>query len=495
MSDDRPANETGSIAAPPSAARSESPGVLGRDGALSIDEKRRRVREMLRNAQQAMALPAARATAVGLDFAALPTYAKLTYDMASTSTSIEHAESRRFATWLNDIEADGAYSFEVPRLGGQTPEVDVERADGLRLRLLNFGSYNYLGYSTHPEVIAAAKAALDRYGLGAASSPIQSGTLALHRELERALLEHYGLVATHGVSLFSSGYGVNAGAIPAFIKPGQYVVLDRSAHVSIQEGAQLSKAKILYFRHNDPDNLDAMLARVASEQVRVLVCTEGVFSADGDFGRLREMVAICKRHGAAILVDEAHSILVAGEHGRGVCEAAGVLEDIDLIVVTFSKGFGAVGGALIARRDLARYVNWYAKCRMFSCALDPAVTGGMIAVLGLVRTADGAERRARIRDNAAMFRGLLSPYVDIGASESWIVPVFYYRDELTFVLNDFLQRRGLDGSIMQFPAVPKNEARVRLFVTAEHTHEQLRRAARIIREAADHFGFAGKGPR
>lgn len=456
---------------------------------LSVEEKRRRVREMLQRKAEAIVKPPSQQGTGGFELAALPAYARLTYDMAATSTSVEHAESRRFSTWLDDIQADDAYSFEVPRLGGQTPEVEVERANGLRLRLLNFGSYNYLGYSMHPEVIAAAKAALDRYGLGAASSPILSGTLALHRQLEQSLLDFYGL-PEHGVSLFSSGYGVNTGVIPAFIKQGHYVVLDRSAHMSIQEGAQLSKARILYFRHNDPENLNAVLARVAPERVRMLVCTEGVFSADGDFGRLREIVAVCRRHDAGLLVDEAHSILVAGERGCGVCEVDDVLDQVDLIAVTFSKGFGGIGGALIARREMARYVNWYAKCRMFSCALDPAVTGGMIKVLELARTADGAERRARLRDNAALLRDLLRPHVDIGQTESWIVPVFYRHGELTFVLNDFLQRRGLDSSIMQFPAVPKDEARIRLFVTSEHTGEQLRRAARIIREAAEHFGFA-----
>jgi 7-keto-8-aminopelargonate synthetase-like enzyme len=452
---------------------------------LSLEEKRRRVREMLRE----QSMPRSGSGTAGFDLARLPDYARLTYDLASTSTSVEHAESRHFSAWVDEVEADDAYSFEVPRLGGQRPELEVERSSGLRLRLLNMGSYNYLGYSTHPDVIEAAKAALDRYGLGAASSPILSGTLKIHCELEQALLDFYGL-EEYGVSLFSSGYAVNAGVIPAFIKQGHYVILDRSAHMSIQEGAQLSKARILYFNHNDPGNLDAVLARIAPERVRMLVCTEGLFSADGDFGRLRELVVVCKRHGAAILVDEAHSILIAGDRGRGVCEAEGVLDQVDLIVLTFSKGFGGVGGALIARREMARYVNWYAKCRMFSCALDPAVTGGMVKVLELVRNVDGALRRQRIRENAALLRDLLLPYVDIGKSESWIVAVFYYHGELTFVLNDFLQRRGLDSSIMQFPAVPKDTARIRLFVTSEHTGEQLRRVASIVRDAADHFGFA-----
>lgn len=447
---------------------------------MTLEEKRARVREMMR--VQAL-------TQTGFDLDKLPDYAKLTYDMASTSTSMEHAESYRFSSWVDEIRADGAYSFETPRLGGQTPEVDVLRDDGLRLRLLNFGSYNYLGYGMHPEVIQAAKDALDKFGLGAASSPILSGTLALHRQLEDSLLNFYGL-PNRGVSLFSSGYGVNTGVIPAFIKQGHYVILDRLAHISIQEGAQLSKGKILYFRHNDVENLDAVLSRIAPEKARMLVCTEGVFSADGDFGALREISAVCKRHGAALLVDEAHSVLVAGEHGRGAAEAQGVLEDVDLIALTFSKGFGGIGGAVISRHEMARYINWYARCRMFSCALDPAVTGGLVKALELAGSDDGAQRRVRLHENAALLRSLLRPYVNIGSTETWIVPVFYRHGELTFTLNDFLQRRGLDTSIMQFPAVPKDEPRIRLFVTSEHTNEQLRRAARIIREAAEHFGFA-----
>ncbi len=444
----------------------------------TLEEKRARVREMLGKQPKPS----------GFDLDSLPAYAKLTYDMASTSSSMEHAESARFSSWIDAIQADKAYSFEMPRIGGQLPEVDVERDDGLRLRLLNMGSYNYLGYGMHPEVIGAAKEALDRFGLGAASSPILSGTLSLHRRLEQALLDFYGL-PDRGVSLFSSGYGVNSGVIPAFVKPGHYVILDRSAHISIQEGAQLSKGQVLYFKHNDPQNLDAVLARISGEGTRMLVCTEGVFSADGDVGALREISAVCKKHGAALLVDEAHSILVAGEYGRGACEVEGVLDEVDLIVLTFSKGFGGVGGALIARKEMTRYVNWYARCRMFSCALDPAVTGGLVKVLELVSSDDGARRRKRLHENAALLRDLLRPHVDIGNTETWVVPVFYRHGELTFALNDFLQRRGLDTSIMQFPAVPKDEARIRLFVTSEHTPEQLRSAARIIREAAEHFSF------
>ncbi len=451
---------------------------------MSVEEKRALARELLRQ----------KAEAAGVSTKAseqeLPPYTRLTYDMFLASQSPEHAAASRFNRWVADIEGDGAWGFEAPRQAAQRTEVSAERADGTRLSMLNMSSYNYLGYGYHPEVIAAAKAALDRYGLGAASSPVLSGTLQVHKELERALVDFVGL-PDRGASLFSSGYAVNTGTISAVVHQGHHVVLDRNAHASLLEGAQLSKATIWYFKHNDVEDLERVLSTIAAQgrRTRILVCTEGVFSADGNFGKLREISDVCQRHKAWLLVDEAHSMLVAGEGGRGVAEAQGVLDKVDLLVVTFSKAFGAVGGALIAHEEITRYVNWYAKCRMFSCAIDPAATAGVLRGLELGRSADGAERRKRLLANAERFRARLRERVDIRDSESWIVPVHYGTERLTMLINDDLQRRGLDSSIMQFPAVPKQESRIRLFVTSEHTEEQLERAAQIVFETAERFGF------
>lgn len=454
---------------------------------MSVEEKRALANDLLRK----------KAEAAGVSTRAseqeLPPYTRQTYDMFLSSQSPEHAAASRFNRWVADIDADGAWGFEAARSAAQRTEIEAERADGTRLSMLNMSSYNYLGYGYHPEVIAAAKAALDRYGLGAASSPVQSGTLELHKELERALADFVGL-ADRGVSLFSSGYAVNTGTISAMVHQGHHVVLDRNAHASLLEGAQLSKATIWYFRHNDVEDLERVLATIAAQgrRTRILVGTEGVFSADGDFGRLKEIAAVCEKHDAWLLVDEAHSILVAGETGRGVAEAQGVLEKVGLLVVTFSKAFGAVGGALIAHKEITQYVNWYAKCRMFSCAIDPAATAGVLKGLELGRSADGAARRTRLLENADRFRARLRERVSIRDSDSWIVPVHYGTERLTMPINDFLQRRGLDASIMQFPAVPKQESRIRLFVTSEHTEEQLERAAQIIFEAAERFGFLAR---
>lgn len=188
------------------------------------------------------------------------------------------------------------------------------------------------------------------------------------------------------------------------------------------EGAQLSRAKVLYFRHNDAAHLREVLASIDEEDARILVCVEGVYSGDGDTAPLREIVAAAKERAALVLVDEAHSFLVAGPQGRGVCEAEGVLAEVDLLVLTFSKGFGGVGGALIAKRHITQYVNWYARCRMFSCALDPAAAGGVLESLRLARGEDGAARRQRATENAALLRSLLAGKVDIGRSTSWIAP-------------------------------------------------------------------------
>jgi len=418
-----------------------------------------------------------------------PDYYDFTYDMFITSVDGEESEIVRFSNTVNAAIADGVYAYEVPRLEAQRTEVKAQRPDGLQLNLLNFASYNYLGYAHHPSVIAAAKAALDRYGLGACSSPVQAGTLGLHTILEERLANFIGKPDI-GVSLFSSGYAVNTGTISALMKRGHHIVADKSSHISIIEGAQLARSKLHFFEHNDADSLDSVLEEIGPNSERILVCTEGVFSADGDFGALSSIVPVAKSHGAQVLVDEAHSFLLCGSQGRGVADKMGVLDQVDYLVVTFSKAMGGVGGALIAHCNVARYVNWYARCRMFSAAIDPAVTAGVTRGLELGSGEDGAAARARLQQNAVLLRTLLKNKVKIGNSESWIVPVIFGSESLIVPLSDWLQRHGLDGSVMSFPAVPVDEARVRLFVTSEHSEEQIRQCASIILQAAAEFGFA-----
>ena len=418
-----------------------------------------------------------------------PSYTEFTLDMFSRSSGKNHAEIKQFNQWRNDVISADKYTFETPHLTPQTPEIGVRRIHGDEHKLFNFSSYNYLGYANHPEVINAAKDALDKFGLGATGSPLLNGTFDIHKQLEHALTDFFGQEG-YGISLFSSGYGANIGVVSSYIHKGDYVVLDHSSHASLIDGAVMSQGTLKLFRHNDAEFLERILKRIAKENRRILVCVEGVYSTDGDYGNLKDIVTVTKKYGASILVDEAHSLLVAGATGKGAVEKFDVLGEVDLLIGTFSKSFGGVGGCLYAKQELINYVNYYARSRMFSCALDPAVTGGILKSLELASGPDGDEKRKRIVENSDYLRSLLKNKVDIGTSQSWVIPIIFGDERKSIPLGDYLMRKGYDFSIMMFPAVKKNKSIIRAFVTSEHTKEQLEGCAEALIDAAKEYEFA-----
>ena len=417
-----------------------------------------------------------------------PSYTEFTLDMFSRSSGKNPSEIKQFNQWRDDIIEADKYTFETPHLTPQTPEISVRRIHGDEHNLVNFSSYNYLGYANHPEVIQAAKEALDTFGLGATGSPLLNGTFDIHKKLEASLTSFFGQEG-YGVSLFSSGYGANIGVVSSYIHKGDYVVLDHSSHASLIDGAVMSQGTVKLFRHNDAEFLERILKRISKENRRVLVCVEGVYSTDGDYGNLKDIVTVTKNYGASILVDEAHSLLIAGATGKGVVEDFDVLADVDLLIGTFSKSFGGVGGCVYAKNDLINYMNYYARSRMFSCALDPAVTGGILKALELASGSDGDQKRKRIIENADYLRSLLKNKVDIGTSHSWVIPIIFGDERKSLPLGDYLMKRGYDFSIMMFPAVKKNKSIIRAFVTSEHTKEQLEGCAEALIDASKEFDF------
>ena len=210
----------------------------------------------------------------------------------------------------------------------------------------------------------------------------------------------------------------------------------------------MSQGTVKLFRHNDAEFLEKILKRISKENRRILVCVEGVYSTDGDYGNLRDMVTVSKKYGASILVDEAHSLLIAGKTGKGAVEEFDVLSEVDLLIGTFSKSFGGVGGCVYAKKELINYMNYYARSRMFSCAVDPAVTGGIIKALELAAGPDGDQKRKRIIKNADYLRSLLKDKVDIGTSQSWVIPIIFGDERKSLPLGDYLMRLGFDFSIM-----------------------------------------------
>ena len=417
-----------------------------------------------------------------------PSYTEFTLDMFSRSSGKNHSEIKQFNQWRDDIIKADKYTFETPHLTPQTPEISVRRIHGDEHDLVNFSSYNYLGYANHPDVIQAAKDALDAFGLGATGSPLLNGTFDIHKKLEQSLTSFFGQQG-YGISLFSSGYGANIGVVSSYIHKGDYVVLDHSSHASLIDGAVMSQGTIKLFRHNDAEFLERILKRISKENRRILVCVEGVYSTDGDYGNLKDIITVTKNYGASILVDEAHSLLIAGATGKGVVEEFDVLADVDLLIGTFSKSFGGIGGCVYAKNDLINYMNYYARSRMFSCALDPAVTGGIIKALELASGTDGDEKRKRIIENADYLRSLLKDKVDIGTSHSWVIPIIFGDERKSLPLGDYLMKRGYDFSIMMFPAVKKNKSIIRAFVTSEHTKKQLEGCAEALIDASKEFNF------
>jgi len=417
-----------------------------------------------------------------------PLFTEFTLDMFSRSSGRSHSEIKQFNQWRDEIIEADKYIFETPHLTTQDPKISVRRIHGDEHDLINFSSYNYLGYANHPEVIQSAKEALDTFGLGATGSPVLNGTFDIHKKLEDSLTNFFGQDG-YGISLFSSGYGANIGVVSSYIHKGDYVVLDHSSHASLIDGAVMSQGTVKLFRHNDAEFLEKILKRISKENRRILVCVEGVYSTDGDYGNLRDIVTVSKKYGASILVDEAHSLLVAGKTGKGAVEEFDVLSEVDLLIGTFSKSFGGVGGCVYAKKELINYMNYYARSRMFSCALDPAVTGGIIKALELAAGSDGDQKRKRIIKNADYLRSLLKDKVDIGTSQSWVIPIIFGDERKSLPLGDYLMRLGFDFSIMMFPAVKKNKSIIRAFVTSEHTKEQLDGCAEALIDASKEFNF------
>jgi 8-amino-7-oxononanoate synthase len=379
-----------------------------------------------------------------------------------------------FSEWYTRAHPQGYYLYAQPMSTPPRTRIDLEeQLEQRRVGLLNLSSYNYLGLSYRPEVIAAAKRALDQYGLGAAGSPILSGTMDVHVELERELAAFKGKEAA---LVFPTGYSTNVGLIQGLMRPGDLIVADQNAHASIVDGAILSKATVRFFKHNKPDDLEKKLTGSVGKK---LVIVEGVYSMDGDVCRLSEIVEVSRRHGARIVIDEAHSTFLYGANGRGVAEHFGLEEEIDIHVGTFSKALGGQGGFIVGSRGLAKYLEGFARSRFFSCSLSPVVAAGVRESLRIAQ--QEPELRAKLWENVAYFRAQLNDYgVDVGESTSQIVPVMVRNDRKIMHIAHRLQQAGLYLQPIIYPAVAKHRSRFRVSISASHTTEQLDEAVSIL---------------
>ena len=379
-----------------------------------------------------------------------------------------------FADWYREALPNGYYLYSEPLQGAPETRVHVRNGKTGRIHdLINMASYNYLGISYRPEVKEAAIKAVEKYGLGASGSPILSGTFDIHEEFNAELARFKGKEA---VVVFPTGYSANVGFISGLMRAGDSIILDQYSHASVVDGAILAKSNTTFFRHNNPLDLERKLGKAKGKK---LVVVEGVYSMDGDICTLPELLEVAKRHGARVLIDEAHSTFLFGQNGRGVAEHFGLDEEVDFHLGTFSKSLGGQGGFIAGSRKLADYINAFGRSRFFSCNLSPVLVAGLLAGLRIVQ--NEPELRQKLWANVAFLRRRFSEEgVDIGKSNSQVMPVMVNNDSRVFAVAEKIQDRGLFLQPVTYPAVPKHKSRLRISVSAAHTEADLETAVRVI---------------
>ena len=352
-------------------------------------------------------------------------------------------------------------------------------------RTLMFGSNNYFGLTSHPEVVAAAKEALDLYGSGTTGSRIANGTFATHESLERDFARFFGM---REASIFTTGYQANLGMIGALCGPGDVVLLDAESHASICDATRMSGAEVVWVQHNSPANLAKKLTRLPKQGKNRLVVVEGLYSIRGDVAPLGEIVAVCREHDAYILVDEAHSFGIYGERGLGCSEEQGVLAQVDFIVGTFSKTLGGVGGFCVSNHPELREIYFAARAYAFTASGTPASIAGVRAALEII----GRDRslRDRLWANVRAFRsGLQRAGFDVGPHESPLIPVYTGPEDATLALWQGLLDAGVYVNLVVPPGCLKDQCLLRTSCSAAHTPAQVDEAVALFAEVGNRLGF------
>ena len=336
-------------------------------------------------------------------------------------------------------------------------------------RTLMFGSNNYLGLTFHPEVMAAAQAAITHYGTATTGSRIANGTYRLHRELEEEFARLFD--KRHGM-IFTTGHQANLSLIAGLCGPDDVVLIDAESHASVYDGARLSGAQLLWFRHNSPDNLEQKLRRLPAGERNRLVVVEGLYSINGDVSPLAEIVDVCRRHGAYLLLDEAHSFGLYGERGRGWAEAQGVLPEVDFLVGTFSKALAGIGGFCVSDHFELQGLHFTARAYLFTASGPPASLAGVQAALRLMSR--DRSFRDRLWANTRRFRaGLRDLGFTIGACESPLVPIHMGSEQTAIRFWQSLVGHGVYTNVVLPPAARKDDCLLRASCTASHTDGEV----------------------
>lgn len=373
-------------------------------------------------------------------------------------------------TAAKDAIKAGIYPYFHVLESGQDTEVIINGK-----RTIMIGSNNYLGLTSDKRVVQAAKNALDTFGSGCSGSRFLNGTLCLHIELEKRLAS---FLNKESALTFSTGFQTNLGIISAVTGRNDYIICDNENHASIVDGCRLSFAKIVKYEHNDMKDLERVLNNVPDKNGKLII-TDGVFSMEGDICNLPEIVKLAKKYNARLMVDDAHSLGVLGKNGRGTAEHFGLEDEVDIIMGTFSKSLASLGGYIAASEDVIHYIKHCSRPFIFSASIPPANAAAALEALNILESEP--ERVSNLADNARfMMDGFKRLKIPTRDSQTPIIPVMTWKNEITFIITKMLLNEGVFVNPVISPAVKPGNCLLRTSYTATHTKEQLECALNVF---------------
>lgn len=390
---------------------------------------------------------------------------------------------------LTAIQDAGLFKQERFIHSAQDAEIEVEFPTGAApKRVINMCANNYLGMSSHPDVVKAAHDGLDSRGYGMSSVRFICGTQDIHRELEKKVSEFLG---TEDTILFPSCMDANAGVFEAILTADDVMISDRLVHASIIDGIRLAPAMHDTFKHSNMDHLEQKLQLHADKRMKIVI-TDGVFSMDGDTAKLDEMAALCDKYDAMLFVDESHSSGFIGKTGRGTHEQYNVMDKVDIITTTFGKALGgASGGCVSGRKELVEMCRQKARPYLFSNTIAPVVVSGVLSVLETL--SKSTERRDKLEVNTAFWRkGLLEAGFVLKDGDTPIVPVMLFNAKLAQDFSRDLFAEGIYAIGFFFPVVPNGQARIRTQISAAHDMHHLEKALAAFKKVGEKHGILGK---
>ncbi|MGE5396148.1 MAG: aminotransferase class I/II-fold pyridoxal phosphate-dependent enzyme [Chitinophagales bacterium] len=388
-----------------------------------------------------------------------------------------------FAEYMDDIKERHHLQYRRVSLSGSAPVMQVmDCYTGQVREMIYFGSNDYLNLTQHPRVMQAGMDALNKYGAGAGSVPLLGGTLDIHTQLEDELARFKGC---ENALIYTSGFGSNCGTLLALLQKDDCAILDMLVHASIVDGCY--KTTIKYFKHNDMDSLERVLARTKDKYRTRLVIVDGVYSMDGDIAKLDRIVELAHHYGAFVMIDEAHASGVIGEYGRGTPEHFHIEGKVDIVAGTLSKALGGVGGFIASSREMVQLLRFYSRPYIFSTAMTPQAAGSLREALKVI--VEEPELRQKLWENITYFRkGLVDLGFNIGNAETAIFPIIIGDDLKVKEICRRLHEENIYVNPVMFPAVSKKMSRIRISLMSGHTKDHLDRTLDLLESLGKEYG-------